>query len=102
SKQTMLSPNVGHTSEHLYADLYELNQGYHSYTYKQPVFRHNEVIGFFHIEKARQQWVDAVSNRTIVIVTLFISIFILIFFTVMKLMNRKLNRPLAQLMREMS
>lgn len=102
SKQTMLSPNVGHTSEHLYRDLYELNQDYHFYTYKQPVFRHNEVVGFFHIEKSRQQWVDAVSNRTIVIVTLFISIFILIFFTVMKLMNRKLNRPLAQLMREMS
>jgi len=101
NKETQ-APQFGYYHEHLYEDLYELKQGYHSYTYKQPVFRHNEVVGFFQVEKVRQQWVEAVSKRTIIVTVLFFGIFTLIFLTVVKLMNRKLNKPLAQLMNEMS
>src|SRR5690625_3059983 len=101
NKETQ-APQFGYYHEHLYEDLYELKQGYHSYTYKQPVFRHNEVVGFFQVEKVRQQWVEAVSKRTIIVTVLFFGIFTLIFLTVVKIMNRKLNKPLAQLMHEMS
>jgi len=102
SRLSAQSTFMSFTNEQLYESLYELKQGYHSYTYKQPVFSQNEIIGFFHIEKSREQWVEAVSNRTMIVTVSFIIIFSVIFFTVIQLMNRKLNRPLEQLMKEMS
>src|SRR5690625_815404 len=99
---TQPSHVVNFNREQLYVDLYELQQGYHAYSYKQPVFHNSELVGFFEIERARQQWVEAVSQRTIIVSIVLISIFSLIFLTVVLLMNRKLNKPLAELMGEMS
>src|SRR5690625_2525877 len=95
-------PQFSYFHEQLYKDLYELKQDYHSYTYREPVFYQNEVVGFYQIEKMRHQWVEAVSKRTIIVIFLFVVIFSAIFLTVVQLMNRKLNRPLAQLMDEMT
>src|SRR5690625_4656553 len=99
---TQPSHMVNFNKEQLYEDLYELKQGYHAYSYKQPVFHNNDLVGFFQIEKGCQQWVDAVSQRTVIVSIILMTIFSLIFLTVVILMNRKLTKPLAQLMGEMS
>src|SRR5699024_9290851 len=48
SHQTVQSSHISYAKQQLYDGLYELKQGYHAYLYKQPVFRHNELVGFFH------------------------------------------------------
>src|SRR5690625_2553207 len=51
--------------ERLYENLYELEQGYRSYRYKQPVFDGSNLVGIFQIELARDEWVAGVSDRSL-------------------------------------
>ncbi|MBU5267309.1 sensor histidine kinase [Virgibacillus proomii] len=91
-----------YTKEQLYEDLYNLKQGYRSYTYRQPVFDHDELIGFFHVQIPREQWLEGVANRTYLIGGGLIIVFILIYSMVVLLVNRKLHRPLRKIMNDMT
>lgn len=102
SNPAHISPHMSLMKEQLYEGLYNLEQGYHSFSYKQPVFESNDLVGFFYIEVSREEWVAGVSNRTAIISGLFILFFILIYLTVVWLVNKKLNVRLTQLMDEMS
>jgi len=86
----------------LYEDLYTYKQGYRSFTYKEPVFENNKVVGFFHISVAREEWTEGVVHRTYLIAGIFVIVFILIYVTIIYLVNRKLNDRLTGLMGEMS
>jgi signal transduction histidine kinase len=88
--------------ERLYEDLYSLEQGYRAYTYKQPVFDNNDLVGFFHVQMGREAWVEGVENRGYFVVAVFLIVFILIYITVIRLVNRKLNTPLTDLMNNMT
>lgn len=88
--------------ETLYSNLYSLEQGYRAYSYKQPVFEENRLVGFYKVDFARDEWVTGVSNRTSFIVVIFISLFLLIYLIVVMLVNKKLNRRLDSLMNEMT
>nr|WP_239094444.1 HAMP domain-containing sensor histidine kinase [Bacillus sp. B15-48] len=88
--------------EALYENLYSLEQGYRSFDYKQPVFAQNELVGFFEVQLAREEWVTGVENRSWYILGLFIMIFALIFLVVAVLVNRKLNKRLKELMGQMT
>lgn len=86
----------------LYRGLYSLEQGYRAFTYKEPVYEKDNIIGFFEVTFSRNEWMSNVSNRTIVVgVTFFIS-FILLYLTVIWFVNKKLNRRITRLMDEMS
>ena len=85
----------------LYGDLYSLHQGFRSYTYKEPVFDGNQLVGFYELELARDEWVSAVSNRTWLVFGLFFALFLLIYITVIVFVNRKINRRLSSLQYEM-
>lgn len=87
--------------EQLYENLYSLNQGFRKYSYKQPVFKGNEIVGFFQIELAREAWVAGVTERSWFAIILFSIIFILLYVLVISLLNRKLNIRISGLQDEM-
>ncbi|MFA1819707.1 ATP-binding protein [Virgibacillus oceani] len=88
--------------EHLYEDLYTLEQGYRAYTYKQPVFENNDLAGFFHVQMGRDEWVAGVENRGYLVGAVFLLVFTLIYITVIRMVNKKLNTPLTGLMNNMT
>lgn len=90
------------TRDQLYENLYSLNQGYQTYSYKQPVFDGKEIVGFFQIELAREAWVSGVTERTWFVLGLFLAIFLIIYLLVIFMVNRKLNVRLTGLKNEMT
>lgn len=93
---------MGLNKESLYEGLYEFKQGYRTFTYKEPVFEDNEIVGFFNISIAREEWTEGVVHRAYLVSGIFIIAFILIYITIIYLVNRKLNDRLTDLMDEMS
>ncbi|MGE7625040.1 sensor histidine kinase [Viridibacillus sp. NPDC096237] len=85
----------------LYKNLFQFENNYRNYSYKEPVFSRNELVGFFEVNLARDEWIDGVNNRTWSVIALFIGIFSIIFISVSMLVNRKLNKRLSQLMKQM-
>ena len=81
----------------LYENLYSLDQGFRTYSYKQPVFEGKEIVGFFQVELAREAWVSGVKERTWLVVGIFLSIFLLLYLIVVFMVNRKLNVRLTGL-----
>ena len=90
-----------HRQKFIYQDLNTLKKDYHTYQYKQPVFQNNELIGIYEITIARDDWVEGVNNRTLILGGFLIITFAVIYVGVMILLNRKLNRPLRLLKEEM-
>lgn len=88
--------------DELYENLYSLDQGFRTYSYKQPVFDGKEIIGFFQVELAREAWVSGVTERTWLVVGIFLSIFLLLYLIVVFMVNRKLNVRLTGLKDEMT
>lgn len=89
-------------NEQLYADLYSLKQGYQSFTYKEPVFVNNEIVGFFQVHFPRHEWKNAVTKRTVIMVSVFITLFLMIYAFIIYFVNKKVNRRLQDLMEEMT
>ncbi|MCJ0933264.1 HAMP domain-containing sensor histidine kinase [Virgibacillus halodenitrificans] len=102
SNPSFMPAHYGIGKQQLYEDLYSLERGYRTYTYKQPVFSENELVGFFHVELARDTWVAGVKNRSLLVGGLFTLVFILIYICIIRLVNKKLNRRLTGLMNEMT
>lgn len=88
--------------ERLYEDLFKIDQQFDLYSIKQPVFSDHELIGIFHVELARDEWVGEVTDRSIWMIVGFIVFFIVIYLIIIRLVNRKLNWPLNELMNEMT
>lgn len=88
--------------ERLYQDLYKLEQGHRVYSYKQPVFESNEVVGFFEVQAGRSEWLTAVEERSWLTFTAIVLLFLFIYIVVILLLNRKLNRRLKLLMEQMT
>ncbi|MGM8364086.1 sensor histidine kinase [Virgibacillus sp. W0181] len=88
--------------EDMYENLYSLEQGYQAFTYRQPVFNKQQLIGFFHVEVARNEWKSNVFSRSLFMFSVFLGLFLLIYLTVVRLVNRKLNVRLSSLMEDMT
>ncbi|MGM8212177.1 HAMP domain-containing sensor histidine kinase [Virgibacillus sp. W0430] len=86
----------------LYKNLYSLEQGYQSFTYRQPVFQEQELVGFFNVELLRKEWKSNVSGRSLFMFSVFLALFMLIYFTVVRMVNQKLNVRLSCLMTDMT
>ena len=86
----------------LYENLYSLNQGFRTYSYKQPVFEDKEIVGFFQVELAREAWVSGVTERTWFVFGIFVAVFLFLYLLVVFMVNRKLNVRLAGLKDEMT
>lgn len=88
--------------KNLYKGLYSLEQGYRAFTYKEPVYNDNEIVGFFEVQFSRSEWMENVANRTIFVSVIFIVSFILLYLIIIKLVNKKLNVRITKLMKDMS
>lgn len=88
--------------DELFKGLYRFEQGFSTYDYKQPVFDGNTLVGFFQLELARDEWTKGVSDRSLLMLGIFIVVFALIYLSVVRFVNRKLNRRLTGLMDEMT
>ncbi|WP_029266430.1 sensor histidine kinase [Virgibacillus alimentarius] len=102
SNPSFKSTRYGLSKEQLYQELYTLEQGYSSYSYKQPVFDNRKLIGFFDVQIARDEWVAGVTNRSYIVGGLFFVVFTLIYLTVILLVNKKFNLRLTGLMNDMT
>src|SRR5690625_686075 len=98
------NPNFVHVmnQKDVYIDLYELQQGLRSFTYKEPVFEEGQIVGFFDIEIAREELISTIIRRGWIVIGLFVTSFILIYAAIAVTVNRRLNKRLYGLMDEMS
>lgn len=87
--------------EDLYHNLFEFQQNYNAFTYKEPVWVKGNLVGVYEITLIRSEWIEGVQHRTIIVFVGAIGIFLLIYSAFVWLVNRKLNQPLERLMRQM-
>jgi signal transduction histidine kinase len=88
--------------DQLYENLNKLEKKMRTYSIKKPVFSEGKVIGIYEVTIGREQWVEGVQNRSLILGTLFGAFFILTYVIVVILLNRKLNRPLQHLRSQMT
>ena len=81
--------------------LYDLQQAYNAFTYKEPVYLKGDLLGIYEIQLIRTDWVKGVEKRSWLVIASTILLFLIIYLTVILLLHRKLNRPLGELMRHM-
>ncbi|MFJ7661848.1 sensor histidine kinase [Lysinibacillus sp. NPDC097162] len=94
--------NSGFVSrEVIMKNLFELQQKYNAFTYKEPIYQKGELVGIYEIQLVRKDWVQGVENRSWFVIASIITLFLAIYMTVILLLNRKLNRPLQKLMQQM-
>lgn len=97
------TPNfIAPSREELYENLYSLEQGYQTYSYKEPVFSNNDLVGFFEVQLAREEWMAGVTERGWIVLGTFIAVFLLIYLIIVFLVNRKINRRVKRLMKQMT
>ena len=89
------------SKDQIFKDLYDLQQKYNAFTYKEPVYRKGELLGIYEIQLVRKDWVQGVQNRSWLVIVSSILSFLLIYIATMMLLHRKLNRPLKELMKQM-
>lgn len=87
--------------EQLYDGFYEMSQKFGAFTYKEPVFAGNAMVGVYEVQLVRYRWVAGVEKRTWLVIIAFSLFFTALFVVVTLLVNRKLNIPLQQLMGQM-
>ncbi|MED3553034.1 HAMP domain-containing sensor histidine kinase [Cytobacillus praedii] len=90
------------STDKLYKNLYEFEKDYYAYTYRSPVLQGKDIIGIYEVKLARNEWVKGVSDRTWLVIGIFVLFFVAIFTIVAFLVNRKLNKPLRLLMKQMN
>src|SRR5690625_422956 len=86
----------------LMQNLYELQEEFLAYTYKEPVFSEHELIGFFEIRITRDELLKTIIHRGWFVTIVFISIFIIIYIVMAYIIHQRVNMRLEQLMDEMS
>lgn len=81
----------------LYANLYNFDYSYSAYYYKSPVFKGDEVIGFYEVKLARDQWMKGVLDISKIITVIFVLLLITILFVVLRKVHQKITNPMQQL-----
>ncbi|MGE7809044.1 HAMP domain-containing sensor histidine kinase [Lysinibacillus capsici] len=99
SSNPLLTGYVG--KERMLNGLYDLQQAYNAFTYKEPVYLKGDLLGIYEIQLIRTDWVKGVEKRSWLVIASTILLFLIIYLTVILLLHRKLNRPLGELMQHM-
>ena len=69
---TMATGNF-ETREAVFKNLYDFQQNYQTFVYKEPVYKKGEMIGIYKITLLRTEWMEQVNNKaTLVAVSLLI------------------------------
>lgn len=90
------------SQDKLYRNLNEIRRNTRTYSLKRPVVESNELIGFYEITIARQDWTNEVRNRSSWTGLAMLVVLLLVYGSTMYFLHRKLNRPASYLMKRMS
>src|SRR5699024_12509067 len=63
----------------LYQDLFDVQQNLGTYSYKESVLEDGNIIGFYEVTIAREEFTVKVTNRGFIVTTIFIASFITIY-----------------------
>lgn len=85
----------------LYQHLYELEQTYDAFVYKEPVYQEKQIIGIYKISLARTEWVDHVESKMTLVLIGLAAILLILYSLVIWFLHRRLNKPLRQLQQQM-
>src|SRR5699024_10046011 len=88
--------------EQLYKDLYEVQEGLQAYTYKEPVFDDQQLVGVFNIKIGREALVDTIVKRSWIVIGLFLASFILVYAIVIYFVHKRVTKRLYRLMNEIT
>src|SRR5699024_193265 len=83
-------------------DLYEVQEGLQAYTYKEPVFDDQQLVGVFNIEIGREALVDTIVKRSWIVIGLFLASFILVYSIVIYFVHMRVTKRLYRLMNEIT
>lgn len=86
----------------LYSDLYKIQTGTKANTLKMPVFKDSTVVGFYKIVMTRDDFIQAINYRTILVILCFIFMVLVVFTLVVILLNKKFNKPIKRLIQGMN
>lgn len=86
----------------LYQDLFDVQQNLGTYSYKEPVLEDGNIIGFYEVTIAREEFTEKVTNRGFIVTTIFIASFIAIYALVAFVLHHRVNKRLTELMDEMT
>lgn len=85
----------------LYKNLYELQQNYETFVYKEPVYEGGNLKGIYKITLSRTEWVEQVNTKTTLVVCGLVIGLIILYSTVVYFLNSRLNSPVKQLIEHM-
>src|SRR5690606_36742778 len=84
-----------------YKNLYEFEQNYKTFIYKEPVYEDGEMKGVYKITLIRSEWLEQVNTKSLIVVISLIAVMLIIYGVVVYLLNRRLNKPAKRLMEQM-
>lgn len=85
----------------VYKNLYEFEQNYKTFVYKEPVYKDGEIMGVYKIALVRSEWLEQVKTKSLLVITSLIIVMLMIYGAVVYLLNRRLNKPAKRLMEQM-
>src|SRR5690606_33756515 len=85
----------------VYKNLYEFEQNYKTFIYKEPVYEDGEMKGVYKITLIRSEWLEQVNTKSLIVVISLIAVMLIIYGVVVYLLNRRLNKPAKRLMEQM-
>lgn len=88
--------------EQLYKNLYEVQEGLQAYTYKEPVFDDQRLVGFFDVEIGREKLIDTIVKRSWIVIGLFFASFFIVYATISYFVNKRVTKRLYGLMDEIT
>ncbi|OAA83521.1 HAMP domain-containing sensor histidine kinase [Clostridium ljungdahlii] len=86
----------------IYSDLYKIQTGTKANTLKMPVFKDSKLVGFYKIVMTRDDFIQAVNYRTVLVILCFIFMVLAVFTLVVILLNKKFNKPIKLLIEGMN
>ncbi|MEK3763777.1 sensor histidine kinase [Solibacillus sp. FSL K6-4121] len=87
--------------DRLYKNLYEFQQNYETFVYKEPVYEGGGIKGVYKITLTRTEWVEQVNQKAIIVGAGLGVVLIVLYSAVIYFLNIRLNRPVKQLIEKM-
>jgi len=89
------------SKSYVYKNLYEFEQNYKTFIYKEPVYEDGKIKGIYKITLVRSEWLEQVNTKSLFVIISLIIVMLLLYAAVVYLLNRRLNKPAKRLMEQM-
>ncbi|MFF5996493.1 HAMP domain-containing sensor histidine kinase [Lysinibacillus sp. KU-BSD001] len=88
--------------ERVYKHLYELQQNYQTFVYKEPVYEKGQIVGIYEVTSIRTEWTKQVNTKTLIVGIGLLVLLSLLYAVVVYFLNVRLHRPMKALMHQMN